>query len=767
MKTPTHLPRPVATPSPPREGSQGAHEDPAHGKDGPSEPTHEPAPRSEETTDPDDPTQEILLPRPKRSQLSALEIRALQKELQPLVGAFVEKAYQPTRDELLLRLRQPGVGRRDLYARRGALVLLTTNPPANPTHPSSFAMAIRRHAAGGRIYKIEQAGFDRIVTVHVQKRDGDYRIVLEMFGDGNCLLIRPDGRILLPLVHEAWKTRTLRPGAAYEPPPARADPFTFDEETFIAKLREGNREIVRAVAREVGLGGPVAEEVIARAGVDKNAPIEEAHDETLARIFAAWEGLRQEVSDETPTGRLLMEDGRAVDCAPHRSVLMEQKVEADSGRYQIVETPTFSAALDRLHLEGRRTVEAKEESERVDEAKTKLETQRDAQEEAIVKFAEQEKKSRRHGDLLYAHYQEIERILEGIHTARREHDWATIMDRIEQGRKAGNPDAQRIVSLEPKKGRLVLRLDHSDGSQEDVALDITKNVNENAEVAYTRSKAGRSKLAGAKKALASTRERLQAAAQEASMAAEEARELAARPALLIGGERHHWFESFRWMYASNGELVLGGRDAASNDRLIKKHLQENDRYVHADIHGAPSIVVKALREDEAIPEKTLEEAGRFAVIYSRAFPQAGSADAYWATPMQVSKTAEAGEHLARGAFIVRGKRTWMRKLPMELAMGRVWLDKQGHPTAAPTDPTAPGGLRAKIMAGAPSAIQAHADRWVVLGPGKTDRRRVTKTLARAFDAHPDPIERNLPPGSLQLVSAHGLHVQEEAFEEAS
>jgi predicted ribosome quality control (RQC) complex YloA/Tae2 family protein len=759
VKTQTRL---LAQEPPPmsRERATGTHENPPPGDDRP--PSGSPAAAA--TTESEAPAPPPL-PEPRRDQLNALEIRALTQELQGLLGAYVEKAYQPTKHELLLRLRQPGIGRRDLYAKRGQLLLVTENPPANPTTPSAFAMAIRRNVSGGRIYKIEQAGFDRIVTLHVQKRDGDHRIVLELFGDGNCLLLRPDGRIFLPLVHEAWKTRVLRPGAPYETPPARDDPTTFDEATFIEKARQGNRDLVRALAREVGLGGSIAEEVLARSDIPKTTSVEDADDATLQSLFESWSKLVAEVHDGPIRGRLLIEDERAVDCAPHQSLLLEQEAAGDPARYRIEETPTFSAALDKLHLEGRRSQEAQEESKRVDTAKTKLETQRDAQEEAIKKFTRQEEEKRLEGELLFANYQLVERVLNGILQARKEHEWDTIQARIEEGKKAGNPDAGRIVKIEPANKRLVLRLDAPDGSQSEIAIDITKSLTENAQDAYTRSKTARSKLQGAEKALAETRRRLEATSREAEIAAEEAREVAARPAHLIESSRHHWFESYRWMYASTGELVLGGRDAASNDRLVKKHLGENDRYVHADIHGAPSTIVKSLDAKATPSETALEEAGIFAAAYSRAFAQAGSADAYWATPTQVSKTPEAGEHLARGAFIVRGKRTWMRKLPMEIAIGRVWLDKDGRLAPAPEDPADPGPLRAKLMGGAPQAVAAHADRHLVIGPGKTDRRKATRAIARAFDAHPDPVERLLPPGSIALLSTHGLHISEDAFED--
>ena len=77
---------------------------------------------------------------------------------------------------------------------------------------------------------------------------------------------------------------------------------------------------------------------------------------------------------------------------------------------------------------------------------------------------------------------------------------------------------------------------------------------------------------------------------------------------------------------------------------------DNDFYVHADIHGAPSTIVKA--ENGVKPtEKSLYEACAFALSFSRAWA-AGmrTGSAYWVTPVQVSKTPESGEYISTGSW---------------------------------------------------------------------------------------------------------------------
>ena len=53
-----------------------------------------------------------------------------------------------------------------------------------------------------------------------------------------------------------------------------------------------------------------------------------------------------------------------------------------------------------------------------------------------------------------------------------------------------------------------------------------------------------------------------------------------------------WFEKLRWFLSSDGFLVIGGRDANTNEIAVKKHMENNDIYMHTDIHGAPSVIIK-------------------------------------------------------------------------------------------------------------------------------------------------------------------------------
>ncbi|XP_042371347.1 nuclear export mediator factor NEMF-like, partial [Plectropomus leopardus] len=97
-----------------------------------------------------------------------------------------------------------------------------------------------------------------------------------------------------------------------------------------------------------------------------------------------------------------------------------------------------------------------------------------------------------------------------------------------------------------------------------------------------------------------------------------------------------------------------------------------DIYVHADLHGATSCVIKNPSGDP-IPPRTLTEAGTMSVCYSAAWDAKIVTSAWWVHHHQVSKTAPTGEYLTTGSFMIRGKKNFLP--PSYLIMGFGFLFK--------------------------------------------------------------------------------------------
>jgi hypothetical protein len=209
-----------------------------------------------------------------------------------------------------------------------------------------------------------------------------------------------------------------------------------------------------------------------------------------------------------------------------------------------------------------------------------------------------------------------------------------------------------------------------------------------------------------------------------------------------------WFERFRWFLSGDGFLVVGGRDASTNEILVKKHMDPNDLVIHAEIPGAPFVVVKT--EGRETPSETLREACQFAVSTSRAWRLGlGSADAYWVKPEQVSTAPPPGQYMAKGMFMVYGSRNHLHGIPLRMAIGFI-KEKDGL----------------RLIGGPPSSISSQTRYFVELVPGDLPSLKLAKeirsALARLMPSQLtqqvistplDDIQRFIPPGKGRISQA--------------
>jgi predicted ribosome quality control (RQC) complex YloA/Tae2 family protein len=237
----------------------------------------------------------------------------------------------------------------------------------------------------------------------------------------------------------------------------------------------------------------------------------------------------------------------------------------------------------------------------------------------------------------------------------------------------------------------------------EVRIDLRKSIPENAEGYYRRSKKARKKIPGLKKAIEETKARLREVGREESKPVEPA---------IKKKRKRRWFEGYRWFYSSDGFLVVGGRDAGSNESLIKKHLEGHDLVFHADIQGAPFFIVKNPAGVE-VPENTVREAAEAAGSYSRAWGSGmGSCSVYYVRPEQVSKTPPAGEYLPKGAFMIRGRKNWVRDVELKLAVGFIVND----------------GV--EVVGGPPSSVSAKTRYHAVISVGDVKSKKLAEDIVK-------------------------------------
>ncbi|MBN2251602.1 MAG: DUF814 domain-containing protein [Candidatus Altiarchaeota archaeon] len=237
-----------------------------------------------------------------------------------------------------------------------------------------------------------------------------------------------------------------------------------------------------------------------------------------------------------------------------------------------------------------------------------------------------------------------------------------------------------------------------------IRIDYRKSVSENAQFYYSGAKKARLKLEGAKKALADTRKKIKELEEEGAAI----QSIAPPPKKTILEKK--WYDKFHHFNSSDGFFIVGGKDATTNEILIKKHLEKDDMVFHALVHGAPFFVIKNPGNKE-IPKETLQEAAEAAASYSKAWKLGmGSCDVYCVDPEQVSKAAPSGEYLAKGAFMITGKKKWFKGTRLHLAVGFKVNDE------------------AEAFCGPETAVKAITNHFAVIVPGDLKSGELAKKL---------------------------------------
>ena len=623
-----------------------------------------------------------------KTALSSFDLRALVAEWQELIGGHVDKAYQKG-DEVILRINAPARGKVELFYQAGRWLCLH-EVENKPESPPPFAQSLRRLLDNARIQGIEQRGFDRIAVFHLERGGEPIDLIFEVFGKGNIVVAKKD-TIAAALFPQTFKDRAVQIGEEYRFPEAGLDPLELDRSAFTTALRTAKGQVVRVLASVLNLGGTYAEEICLRAEVEKQTKVKELSDAQVDGLFTALNNLAVAV-DQEPHPRVVFQIGRAIDATP---IELAQYRDFESREF-----PTFNEALSHY------VTVAEPQTAMAENVAAKFERRIAQQRESMEALRDEAMGLEAQAVFLYGHYAVFDELLKAIREGRTP------------------PEHAQIKAIDRKEHAVTLAI----GDFDAITLDYEKDVTANAQALYDRRKDALAKAQRVDEATTATR-----AEREAAQA--KAVKVAKRPR--IKSTKSMWFEAYRWTIASEGFLILGGRDARTNDQLVKKHLKEGDRYAHADVHGAPSTVVK---DGARASDVTLGEACEFALVYSKAWSAGlASGSAYWVLPEQVSKQAESGEFLPRGAFVIRGKRNYIHDLPVRMAVGEV--EVEGH---------------RKIMGGPVTAVAARSARYAVLAPGKGDREAITRKLAAVFVVPIEEIARAMPPGSVEIVESHGI-----------
>jgi len=257
-----------------------------------------------------------------------------------------------------------------------------------------------------------------------------------------------------------------------------------------------------------------------------------------------------------------------------------------------------------------------------------------------------------------------------------------------------------------------------------IELFLNKSIEENASDYFEKAKKLKKKVRGAKEAVGKYEKKLNQLEKKKAKEKESYEERIVEKKKV----KKEWYDKFRWFISSEGFLVIGGRDATTNEIIIKKHTDTNDIVFHTDISGSPFFIVKT--EGKKVGEATMHETADATVTFSRVFKLGqSSSPVFHVKPEQVSKEAQSGEYLTKGAFMIRGKTNYIEN-KINLAIGKL---ESG-----------------KLMAGPLEAVKKHCKDHIELVQGDSKSSAIAKKIKHKLGGDLDDIIRVLPAGGIDL-----------------
>jgi len=265
----------------------------------------------------------------------------------------------------------------------------------------------------------------------------------------------------------------------------------------------------------------------------------------------------------------------------------------------------------------------------------------------------------------------------------------------------------------------------------EIELNLKLSLEQNASIYYEKAKKAKKKLGGAIIALNESKlelEKLEKERDKVLLEIEKEIEQDEKEEERKQIRKSFWYDKFRWFFASNGMLVVGGRDSTSNDILVKKHMENTDLVFHTDSPGSPFFLLKTGGEE--VDPKVLEEVAIATVCFSRSWKLGlGNGEVFYVNPDQVSKEAESGEYMSKGSFMVRGKRNIIR-VSLELAVGML---EDGRLMCAPV-----------------KSVSANCPHYITIMQGDEKKSDFAKKVVNKVGGGLDEVMHILPAGEFRF-----------------
>ncbi|NXC11540.1 NEMF factor, partial [Orthonyx spaldingii] len=660
-----------------------------------------------------------------------VDIRAVLAELrQSLLGMRVNNVYDVDNKTYLIRLQKPEC-KATLLLESGIRIHVTEFEWPKNMMPSSFAMKCRKHLRTRRLVSVSQLGIDRIVDLQFGSAEAAYHLIVELYDRGNVVLTDHEYLILNILRFRTDGADDVRFAVRERYPVDSAKAAvplpTLDRLTEIISSAPKGEQLKRVLNPLLPYGATLIEHCLIEAGFSGAVKIDQhlENKENLERVLSALEKAEEFMAlTDNFSGK-----GYVIQKREKKPSLEPDKPAEDIYTYEefhpflfsqhskcpYLEFDSFNKATDEFYskLEGQKIDLKALQQEK--QALKKLENVRRDHEHRLEALQQAQEADKLKGELIEMNLEVVDRAIQVVRSAlANQIDWTEIGAIVKEAQAQGDPVAMAIKELKLQTNHITMLLRNpyvlSEEEEEEDNADVEKEETEESKGKKKKNKtkqlkkpqknkpslvdvdlnlsayANAKKYYDHKRHAAKKTQKTVEAAEKAFKSAEKKTKQTLREVQTVTtiqkARKVYWqvqlpcpslmFEKFLWFISSENYLVIAGRDQQQNELIVKRYLKPGDIYVHADLHGATSCVIKN-PSGEPIPPRTLTEAGTMALCYSAAWDARVVTSAWWVSHSQVSKTAPTGEYLTTGSFMIRGKKNFLP--PSYLMMGFSFLFK--------------------------------------------------------------------------------------------
>ncbi|KAG7533630.1 NFACT protein C-terminal [Arabidopsis thaliana x Arabidopsis arenosa] len=659
-------------------------------------------------------------------RMNTADVAAEVKCLKRLIGMRCSNVYDISPKTYMFKLlnssgiTESGESEKVLLLMESGVRLHTTAYVRDKSNtPSGFTLKLRKHIRTRRLEDVRQLGYDRIIVFQFGLGANAHYVILELYAQGNIILTDSEYMIMTLLRSHRDDNKGFAIMSRHRYPIEICRVF---ERTTVSKLQESltafslkDHEAKQIEPKEqnggkkggksndstsaklytlknilgdaLGYGPQLSEHIILDAGLipttklSEDKKLDDNEIQLLVQAVIVFEDWLEDIinGQKVPEGYILMQKQILANDTPSESggvkkmydefcsILLNQ---FKSRVYEKFET--FDAALDEFYskIESQRSEQQQKAKE--DSASQKLNKIRQDQENRVQILKKEVNHCVNMAELIEYNLEDVDAAILAVRVAlAKGMGWDDLARMVKEEKKLGNPVAGLIDKLYLEKNCMTLllcnNLDEMDDDEktlpvEKVEVDLSLSAHGNARRWYEMKKKQETK-----------QEKTVSAHEKAFRAAEKKTRHQLSQEKVVATISHmrkiHWFEKFNWFISSENYLVISGRDAQQNEMIVKRYMSKGDLYVHAELHGASSTVIKNHKPEQNVPPLTLNQAGCFTVCHSQAWDSKIVTSAWWVYPHQVTKTAPTGEYLTVGSFMIRGKKNFLPPHPLIMGFG--------------------------------------------------------------------------------------------------